>query len=276
MEPSVASGTYRVMGAADDIFSRIERPDGVRRLGQALWMMVGLPVEPSSLLWTRGLMGVNGDTLLWKALIEERVLREPDFVLHARPLARFLCMLWHDEEDVEQSSRLVWTIPECLVIEDMALSSYLQAATELIESSVATLTLVSPYLEPKGIGRLHKSLVEALNRGVSVRLITHDAEELSSLASTSLEALRRDSMGLVGPLNVFTTSASSQMLLHMKIIVADECKAIVGSANVTGNGFGANLEVGVVLGQEAAIEIEKIVRTTIEAGLVNQIFSTKA
>ena len=265
------------MGAAAAIRSRIERPDGVRRLGQALWMMVGLPVEPDSLLWAQGLIGVNGDALLWKALVEERVLREPDFVLRARQLARFLCMLWDgDEEDIEQSSRLVWTVPESLVIDGIAPDSYLRAAIDLIESSVSTLTLVSPYLEPKGIGRLHKSLVEALNRGVIVRLITHDAEELSSLASTSLEALRRDSMGLAGPLNVFTTSANSRMLLHMKIIVADECKAIVGSANVTGNGFGANLEAGVVLGQEPAIEIEKIVRTTIEAELVNQIFSTKA
>jgi hypothetical protein len=178
--------------------------------------MVGLPVDPDSLLWAQGLIGVNGDALLWKALVEERVLREPDFVLRARQLARFLCMLWDGEEDVEQSPRLVWTVPESLVIDGIAPDSYLRAATDLIESSVSTLTLVSPYLEPKGIGRLHKSLVEALNRGVIVRLITHDAEELSSLASTALEALRRDSMGLGGPLNVFTTSTSSQILLHMK------------------------------------------------------------
>lgn len=264
------------MGAADDIFSRIERPDGVRRLGQALWMMVGLPVEQGALLWARGLIGVNGDTLLWKALVEERVLRDPDFVLRARQLARFLCMLWDDEEDVEQLSRLVWTVPEYLVIDGIAPDSYLSAATDLIESSVSTLTLVSPYLEPKGIGRLHKSLVEALNRGVIVRLITHDAEELSSLASAALEALRRDCIGLAGALHVFTTSTSSQMFLHMKIIVADQCKAIVGSANVTWKGFGANLEAGVLLGREAAIEIEKVVRTTLETGFVNQIFSTKA
>ena len=50
----------------------------------------------------------------------------------------------------------------------------------------------------------------------------------------------------------------------------------MGSANVTGKGFGANLEAGVALGEEAAIEIERVVRTTVGAGLVTQIFSTKA
>ena len=34
--------------------------------------------------------------------------------------------------------------------------------------------------------------------------------------------------------------------------------------------------MGVLLGREAAIEIEKVVWTTLEAGFVNQIFSTKA
>ncbi|WP_157692227.1 phospholipase D-like domain-containing protein [Burkholderia pseudomallei] len=66
------------------------------------------------------------------------------------------------------------------------------------------------------------------------------------------------------------------MLLHLKIIVADDRKAIVGSANVTGKGFGSNLEAGVVLGQEAAIQIERVVQSTVTGALVQQIFSTKA
>lgn len=265
-----------MMGAATDISSRIDRPDGVRRLGQALWMMVGQPVEQATLLWARGLLDGNGDALLWRALCEEGALREPDFVLRPRQLARFLCSLWGDEHDAERSGRLVWTLPEHLAVEGIACDGYLRAATELVESSVATLTLVSPYLESKGMGRLHRSLVEALHRGVVVRLLTHDVEDLSSLASVSLEALRRDSVGLAGSLTVFTALTTPQVLLHLKIIVADECKAIVGSANMTGKGFGSNLEAGVMLGQEAAIEIEKVVHATVAGALVKQVFSTKA
>ncbi|RQP38383.1 phospholipase D family protein [Burkholderia ubonensis] len=264
------------MSAAADISSRIERPDGVRRLGQALWMMIGRPVEQTSLLWARGLLGANGDALLWRGLVEEEALRQPDFVLRPQQLARFLCSLWDDEKDAERPARLVWTLPRHLAVEGIVSDSYLRAAIELVDSSVATLTLVSPYLEPTGMGRLHRSLIEALHRGVVVRLLTHDVEDRSSLASASLEALRRDSIGLAGSLTVFTASTTPQVLLHLKIIVADDSKAIVGSANVTGKGFGSNLEAGVVLGQEAAIQIERVVQATVTGALVQQIFSTKA
>lgn len=257
------------------VSSCLKRPDGVRRLGQALWMMIGQSVEQDALLWARGLLGVNGDALLWRALYEEGALREPDFVLRPRQLAHFLCALWGEEQDTEQSIGLIWTFPENLVVGGIAGDSYLRAAAELVESSDATLTIVAPYLEPKGMGRLHHSLIEALHRGVVVRVLTHDAEDLSSLASASLEALRRDSAGLSGSLTVFTASTTPPVLLHLKIIIADERKAIVGSANVTSNGFGANLEAGVVLGQAAAIEIEKVIQATVTKGLVRRVFSTE-
>jgi phosphatidylserine/phosphatidylglycerophosphate/cardiolipin synthase-like enzyme len=46
------------------------------------------------------------------------------------------------------------------------------------------------------------------------------------------------------------------VFFHLKIVVADERRAIVGSANVTDRGFDTNLEVGVLLKSEAANEID--------------------
>ncbi len=263
------------MSAAADISSRIERPEGVRRLGQALWMMVGQPVEPGTLLWARGLLGADGDTLLWRALLEERAVCEPDFVLRHHALAKLLCMLWSNEPDARQPAQLVWTLPPELIVDGVAHDSYVQAAVDVVASARAKLTLVSPYLEPKGMGRLHESLLGALHRGVAVLMLTHDVEDRSSLASASLEALRRDSAGLPGLFTVYTASAIPLVLLHLKILMADDARALVGSANVTGKGLGMNLEAGAVLGPHAATEIGRVLQATIAVGLVRKAFSSR-
>lgn len=109
------------MSAAAEVSSRIERPDGIRRLGQALWMMVGHRVEQGALLWARALLGANGDSLLWQSLCEEGAVREPGFELRPQPLANFLCRLWGNEPDIPQTVRLVWTLPPQLNIDGVAL-----------------------------------------------------------------------------------------------------------------------------------------------------------
>lgn len=250
----------------------IERPDGIRRLGQALWMMVGRPIEPAGLLWARGPLGDNGDTLLWNALRDAEAIQEPDFVLRPRQLANFLCDLWSDRTDGDEATRLVWTLPANLPIDGLPRDGYVRAVIQLVESATVSVMFVSPYLEPMGMGRLHDVLLAALQRGVAVLILAHNVADLSSLASASLETLRRESVGLPGSLRVFTALPASHVFFHLKIVVADERAGIVGSANVTEKGFDANVEVGVLLGREAANEIERVVRVAIASGLAKEVY----
>lgn len=263
------------MTAAEDLSTKIARPDAVRRLGQALWMMVGEPVDVTTLLWARGVLGPNGDSLLWSVLCEEGIVSAPAFRVNPDRLARFLCWLWAGGPGLDQEGDLVWTLPAQLVVSGVAADGYVRAARELVNSAGQTLTIVSPYLEPKGMGLLHEGLVNALHRGVTVTILTHDVEDLSSLASASLKALRSDCVGLPGSVTVLTATFTPQALLHLKAVVADEIRAIIGSANVTGKGFGSNLEVGVMLGRTAASEIERVVRAAISGGVVTRSFSNK-
>lgn len=263
------------MTAAEEVSSRIARPEGVRRLGQALWMMVGQPVELASLLWARGVLGPTGDSLLWSALHAEGIVGAPAFIVNPDRLARFLCWLWADGPEPDREGQLVWTLPAQLAVSGVVRDSYVRAAQKLVNSAYQTLTIVSPYLEPKGMGFLHETLVNALHRGVAVTILTHDVDDFSSLASASLKALRSDSAGLPGSVTVLTATSVPQVLLHLKAVVADGSRAILGSANVTGKGFGSNLEAGVVLGRAAATEIENVVRATISGGMVTCSFSNK-
>jgi phosphatidylserine/phosphatidylglycerophosphate/cardiolipin synthase-like enzyme len=134
---------------------------------------------------------------------------------------------------------------------------------------------VSPYLEPRGVGLLLDSLLDALRRAVCVTLLTHGAEVLNSLSSTSLKSLRRESDGLSGSLLVLTATESLTVLLHSKLIVADSTRALLGSANVTGKGLGQNLEAGVLLGPKAAGEIERVVAHVIASGIAVEVFRSR-
>lgn len=256
------------------ISERMRRPEGVRRLGQALWMMVGERLgSGEQLLWANSLLGAGGERLLWDALQEWRCLG-PEGRLLARPLADFLCAVWDGQAEVDAA--LLWTLPQGLAVPGVDSTGYAKGVRALIRASRERLTLLAPYLEVEGIGQLQEELLTALARDVSVVLVTQDANALSSWASDSLEPLRREARGLPGCLRVYTAPATAPVLLHSKLVVADGSSAVLGSANLTGNALLRNLETGVVVGARQAIEIERVVHAAIELGQVHLVFATES
>jgi len=247
--------------------------DGIRRLGQALWMTVGNPIDSKRLFWARSLLGPDGDRLLWSALVECGALSEADPILKPAAVADLLCSLWGTGGAQHEAARLIWTLPAQLSLPEIE-DSYYRAARDLVEGATKGLILISPYLEPKGVGRLLESLIGALHRGVAVALITHGAELRSSLASVSIEELRRASSGLAGTLAVYSAVDSENVLLHPKLIIADDERIIVGSANLTVKGFATNFEAGVLLGRSAALEATVVIRALLTSPLVVEVFGT--
>lgn len=256
------------------ISARIRRPEGVQRLGQALWMMVGERLRSSEeLLWACSLLGTEGERILWEALLESGCL-SPDSRILARPLAAFLCAIW--EAPAEAEVTLLWTLPEGLSVPGVDATGYADGVRELIRGAQERLTLLAPYLEAEGIGQLQEELLAALARGVPVVLVTQDANALGSWASESLEELRREARGLPGTLRAYTAPVTAPVLLHSKLVVSDGKTAAVGSANLTGSALLRNLETGVLVGARQAIEIERVVQKAIELGHVRLVFATDA
>jgi HKD family nuclease len=257
------------------ISAHIRRPEGIQRLGQALWMMVGERLDSSAeLLWAGALLGPGGDRLLWKALLEFGCIAPSQGnQLLARPLAAFLCTLWEAAAEAEVS--LMWTLPAGLSVPGVAATGYADGVRELSRNTEKRLILLAPYVEEKGIGQLQEELLDALARGVSVVLVAQDANVLGSWTSDSLELLRREARGLSGVLNVYTAPITAPVLLHSKLVVSDGRIAIVGSADLTGNALLRNLETGVLVGARQAAEIERVVQRAIELGFVRLVFSTE-
>lgn len=259
------------MTATDELSTRLARPDGVRRLGQALWMLVGERVKSSAdLLWAFALVGPRGDQLLWDALLESGCF-DPEGQLLARPMGALLCSLWEPAD--KRETTLLWTLPEGFNVPGISPTGYADGVRALIRRTLRRLTLLAPYLEREGVGQLEQDLLSALARKVSVTVVAQDANSVGTWASDSLESLRREARGLPGTLCVYTAPTTAPVLLHSKLVAADGASAIIGSANLTGNALLRNLETGVELGARQAVEIERVVEGAIELKLVDFVFS---
>lgn len=269
----MAGHSHSLSSACEEVRRRLASPVVARRLGQALWMMAGEPFSQSDLLWARSTLGDEGDVLLWNALVEASCF-SPDGQLRVRDLSRFLCFLLEDEKAEPPESGLVWTLPgPSLTVPGVADDGYARAVREVVDSSQASLTIVSPYLEAGGVGLLEDAVIEALHRGVQVTLVTHEAEDLASMASVALRNLLAEARNRTGKLAVYTAPADG-VLLHLKVVVADQRRGVLGSANLTGKGLAGNLEAGTLVGPADAAEICYVVRRTIAAGLATRVFST--
>jgi phosphatidylserine/phosphatidylglycerophosphate/cardiolipin synthase-like enzyme len=140
---------------------------------------------------------------------------------------------------------------------------------------------VSPFVDPAGVGTLFRSLTAALSRGVKVRLFVHDALNLGTLTSRALEELRREAEHLNGDLSVYSAEAGTgrdrmlNPLFHAKLVVSDDRRLLLGSANLTAPAFGSNFEAGVVLGAGAATEALFILDGILRANTVYLVFKTK-
>lgn len=248
--------------------------DTARRLGQALWMLVGTRLELHFLIWSRATLGQDGDRVLLDALTECQALA-PDNTLQPRGLCRLLCEICDSPGSLSTSHpQLVWTLPPQLGKRDER-DSYCRAAVDLISIAERSLWLVSPFLEAHGVGRLVEGLLGALSREVEVNIITHDVGCLGAIASEALEDLRREATNKPGKLTVFSVDEKAALLVHSKIIVADRSAVLLGSANLTGRGLEANLEAGICMRDGAtANRVLEVLALLLESGLVRRTFSS--
>jgi phosphatidylserine/phosphatidylglycerophosphate/cardiolipin synthase-like enzyme len=236
------------------------------------------------LSWARSLLGENGPQLLVKSLTAHHALDKRS-VLLARGLSRFLSSLLGDvvptDPQAEQTPELVWTLPHSHPAQSVRGRTYLGCGIRLIDEATSALALICPFIDPAGIGTLSLPLLQALSRGVAVRLFVHDALNIGTLTSRALEDLRREAEHKKVDLAVFSAEAGAgrdrlfNPLFHAKLIIRDDQALLVGSANLTSYALGSNFEAGVLLGKAAAQEALFILEGVLSAKAVYLVFRTK-
>ncbi len=285
------------IGAVDRLLEALAADEALlARFAAPLWARVGRPVNPGNLQWAQNLFDdERAPDVVLRTLLREGVLPggEMPAVLEAGPLSRLLLRLATGEDVAtpareEASSRVVWTLPAALRAGGTGghsvtpgATSYLEAAVSLIDGARDRVVLVSPYVEARGVGLLFERLADAMARGAKLVLVTHEASNLGSANSHAIEELRRAAERVGGDLAVFSAGGAgvggdrtTYPLLHAKMVIVDKRKVLLGSANLTRYGLGANLEAGTVLGREAAAAAAVVADALLESGLVRRAFST--
>ena len=93
------------------------------------------------------------------------------------------------------------------------------------------------------------------------------------MASQAIEDLRREAQRAQAHFAAYAARPESG-LIHAKIVLQDSQAVIIGSANLTGPGYGYNFETGVLLGYAAVGEVRWVVETLLTTPLVELIFYT--
>lgn len=259
--------------------------DLIARIAAPLWARVGRPMDAAELSWARSLLGDNGPQLLVRALQGFDALDPRTGTLSAHVVSRFLSSLLGDKVPADtsaaQSPELVWTLPHSHPFRAMQGQTYLDCCFRLINEAKECLTLVSPFIDPAGIGTLSVPVLGALSRGVAVRVFVHDALNIGTLTSRALEELRREAERAQGDLSVFSAEAGVgrdrflNPLFHAKLVIRDDRSLLLGSANLTSYALGSNFEARVLLAEAAAKEALFILDGILNSKTVYLVFGTK-
>jgi phosphatidylserine/phosphatidylglycerophosphate/cardiolipin synthase-like enzyme len=260
--------------------------DALARLGAALWARVGRPLSVEDLGWIRSFGREDAPQIAWAALSKSGALSGEPPILRAAPLSRLLLAIAAPDSLPEADSQdpraqLVWTLPEALALAiPSRRGTYLESFVSLVDACREQLLIVSPYMDSRGVGFLCVPLLNALCRGVRVTVVTHDALNATSINATAVEELRREARRVGGRLAVYSADAGAgadrreHPLLHAKLVVADEMRLLLGSANLTSYALSSNLEAGTVLGSAAAEDAATVLAALIRSGMVYLVFST--
>src|SRR5262249_46865375 len=121
--------------------------------------------------------------------------------------------------------------------------------------------LVAPYLSPMGMQSLRSSLATSAQRGAWIRLLTSDVEQPNALNRKAIATLIDGEDGALvrNRLRVLAPNEDLAALIHAKIIVVDQRRGELGSANVSQSAMNSNLEVGLSLDPNQVGALESMI-----------------
>ena len=164
---------------------------------------------------------------------------------------------------------LVWTGPET---NGVSFRRTDQVLLQLIRDAQDKLTLIS--FAVYKIPEIAQVLIEALNRGVQVRLIAENPEVSKKIPFGIKEALGKE---IIEQSQVFIWSKDKRPVdnegrygsLHIKSAIADSHKLFITSANLTQYAFTLNMEMGVLVQSHyLANQVEKQIEDLIEHNIL--------
>ncbi|KAA9400783.1 phosphatidylserine/phosphatidylglycerophosphate/cardiolipin synthase family protein [Haloarcula sp. CBA1131] len=131
-----------------------------------------------------------------------------------------------------------------------SLGSLVVRLVELIASAQEEILILNPFFTEQAFGNVVRPVVNALDRGVTVTLVTRyltygsdeDSREFVREVSSERQALG----GELELYEYINPEEESTATIHTKMTIVDRERAYLGTANLTHRGLHDNLEVGVI------------------------------
>ncbi len=189
-------------------------------------------------------LGLWGPTLTSSALVMEFAQAAEESSMSPDEIAAALRSAVAVSEYMQKQSSIdiLWTGPKSTSVPVRRIE---QAICELIESAKHSLFIVS-FVAYKA-ENVYNAIKAAIDRGVKVSFLTEASKENGgSLDVDPVEGLKKQF-----PEAVFyrwvNQESEGYSVVHAKCAVADECMALVTSANLTGAAMDNNMELGLLL-----------------------------
>ncbi|WP_323677693.1 phospholipase D-like domain-containing protein [Halorubellus sp. PRR65] len=146
----------------------------------------------------------------------------------------------------------------------MGMEGLLSTLASQVKRTEHEIVLLAPFFEGEGFGRLADVLLDALERGVELTIVTRylldpDSHNYGVIESFMERAAERGVASMVSLIDYTVWSSDTpaserrqggenpKFTLHAKVMLFDTRAAYVGSANITDYGFDRYLELGVLL-----------------------------
>jgi phosphatidylserine/phosphatidylglycerophosphate/cardiolipin synthase-like enzyme len=150
---------------------------------------------------------------------------------------------------------LVATVPPDVAVRP-AMRRTAGLIVEQIERARRSLLLAAPFVDASALQFLGPPLLTAAGRGVQVRMLT--SADFAPVVRELGDRWPTNCAG--GPLIVATapTTTLSTLGSHAKVVVVDDERAYVGSANLTAAGLGRHVELGVEIEGTQVQELSRL------------------
>jgi phosphatidylserine/phosphatidylglycerophosphate/cardiolipin synthase-like enzyme len=141
---------------------------------------------------------------------------------------------------------------------------------DLLASAESSLIIVAPYLSEPGMLAVRGPLIQSIQRGAWVRIVSQEVEIPGSENSRALRALFSGPGGnhARSRTRILQASGSEAPMFHAKIVVVDRARGYLGSANLSRRAFEHNFEVGVALDARQAASLHDLLSHFEATGLL--------
>lgn len=146
-----------------------------------------------------------------------------------------------------------------------------ESMADLFAGAARNIVVMTPFLDQRG-GKILKTLLERAQEDVQITLILRnlDRQERKDYPvgfPLILDWLRERRV-TVYDYSLQHLPGAPIETFHAKLVLVDEVRAYVGSANMTGASFESSMELGVILSGEAARQLSRFVEVVVRCAKV--------